>query len=202
MHSGVAYVPAGPDGTTAQTTVRATAARKLARTVVPTANERFFDKSDIIVSKTDLKGHLTYVNRTFMTISDYVESELIGQPHSLIRHPDMPRAVFKLLWTQLQAGREIFAYVKNMTKHGDFYWVLAHATPSITAGGQCVGYHSNRRVPDRRVIEGVITPLYRSLKQIEDGESDRRLGLEKSCAKLNGILQDKGIGYDEFILGL
>jgi len=196
------YASASPNGAATQGAARATTARKLARTVAPTANERFFDKNDIIVSKTDLKGHLTYVNRAFMAISDYDESELLGQPHSLIRHPDMPRAIFKLLWTQLQAGREIFAYVKNMTKHGDFYWVLAHATPSVTAGGQCVGYHSNRRVPDRRVVESIIAPLYRSLKQIEDGESDRRLGLEKSWAALNDILQEKGIGYDEFILGL
>lgn len=200
------YGAVGPNGTAAPGTTagtsRATAARKLARTVRPTANERFFDKNGIIVSKTDLKGHLTYVNRTFMAISDYDESELLGQPHSLIRHPDMPRAIFKLLWTQLQAGREIFAYVKNMTKHGDFYWVLAHVTPSVGPNGQSVGYHSNRRVPDRRVIDGIITPLYRSLKEIEDGDDDRRSGLDKSWARLNAILQEKGIGYDEFILGL
>jgi hypothetical protein len=114
----------------------------------------------------------------------------------------MPRAIFKLLWERLHAGKEIFAYVKNMTKTGDFYWVLAHATPSITPGGETVGYHSNRRVPDRRVVEEIVAPLYRSLKQIEDREPDRRAGLDKSWERLHAILQEKGIGYDEFIFGL
>lgn len=177
-------------------------ARKLARVVQPTTNERFFDKNDIIVSKTDLRGQLTYVNRTFMEISDYKESELLGQPHSMIRHPDMPRAVFKLLWERIQAGCEIFAYVKNMTKTGDFYWVLAHVTPSIAATGEILGYHSNRRVPDRRVLDEIIVPLYRTLKGSEDSEPDRRAGLAKSSGRLEGLLKEKGIGYDEFIFGL
>ena len=181
---------------------RAPAARKLARVVQPTTTERFFDKNEIIVSKTDLKGHLTYVNRTFMAIADYTEPELLGQPHSLIRHPDMPRCVFKLLWDRLQAKQEIFAYVKNMTKHGDFYWVLAHATPSLSPTGEVLGYHSNRRVPEHRIVDSVIAPLYRSLKEIEDREADRRVGLEKSTGALHAILKEKGIGYDEFIFGL
>jgi PAS domain S-box-containing protein len=177
-------------------------ARKLARVVQPTKTERFFSKNDIIVSKTDLKGRLTYVNRTFMTISGYDESELLGQPHSFIRHPDMPRAIFRLLWERIQARREIFAYVKNITKTGDFYWVLAHVTPSITASGEVLGYHSNRRVPDRRVIQQVIAPLYLTLKQTEDGDQDRRTGLIRSSEKLNAFLIEKKIDYDEFIFGL
>lgn len=67
-----------------------------------------------------------------MAISGFTEPELLGQPHSMIRHPDMPRAVFKLLWDRLGAGHEIFAYVKNMTKSGDYYWVHAHVTQSIS----------------------------------------------------------------------
>lgn len=181
---------------------RRRAVHKLARAVQPTATERFFDEDDIIVSKTDLTGHLTYVNRTFMTISDYDESELLGQPHSLIRHPDMPRVVFELLWEQIRAGTEVFAYVKNMAKSGDFYWVLAHVTPSFASSGEVLGYHSNRRVPDRRVVDEVITPLYRALKNVEDGEPDRRAGLAGSRQRLDAILREKGLGYDEFVLGL
>lgn len=175
--------------------------RKLSRLITPTDREVFFAKDEIIVSKTDLKGHLTYVNRTFLTISGYTEEELLGQPHSLIRHPSMPRCVFRLLWTYLQSGKEIFAYVKNMTKSGDHYWVLAHATPSVTVSGETVGYHSNRRLPERKAID-VIVPLYRALKATEDAESDRRAGLEKSEEQLRDLLQGKNIGYDEFILGL
>lgn len=184
------------------TSRRVPAARKLARVVQPTMNERFFETNDIIVSKTNLTGHLTYVNRTFMAISDYEESELLGQPHSVIRHPDMPRAVFNLFWEQLEEGKEIFAYVKNMAKNGDFYWVLAHATPSIAPSGEILGYHSNRRVPNHRIVDEIITPLYRALKEIEDGAPDRRAGLDRSRQRLDAILQEKGLDYDEFILGL
>lgn len=181
---------------------RSAAERKLARIVQPTMTERFFDENDIIVSKTNPKGHLTYVNRTFMAISDYSESELLGQPHSLIRHPDMPRAVFKLFWARLQEKREVFAYVKNMARNGDFYWVLAHATPSIGPSGELLGYHSNRRVPDRRVIGEVVVPFYRDMKRIEDAEPDRRVSLEQSWRQLNALLQQRGVDYDEFVLGL
>jgi PAS domain S-box-containing protein len=181
---------------------RAPAARKLSRVVQPTATERHFDKNEIIVSKTDLKGHMLYVNRVFMAISDYDESELLGQPHSMIRHPDMPRCVFRLLWERLQSGKEIFAYVKNMTKTGDFYWVLAHATPTVLASGEIVGYHSNRRVPERRILDDAIIPLYRSLKEIEDRDADRRAGLQHSWDRLQAVLKEKGISYDEFIFGL
>lgn len=181
---------------------RQPAARKLARVVQPTQTERFFKDSEIIVSKTDLTGRLTYVNRIFMEISDYQESELLGQPHSVIRHPDMPRAIFQLLWERLKDGREVFAYVKNMTKTGDYYWVLAHVTPSFTPSGEAVGYHSNRRVADRRVLSQVIIPLYRTLKQIEDGEADRKVGLRKSSEHLDAILAEKGIDYAAFIFGL
>lgn len=91
--------------------------------MVPTGVERFFREDEVIVSKTDLKGRLTYVNRVFINISGYQEPELLGEPHSLIRNPEMPRSVFKLLWDTIGAGREIFAYVNNMSKNGDHYWV-------------------------------------------------------------------------------
>ena len=76
----------------------------------------------------------------------------MGQPHSIIRHPDMPRAVFKLLWDTVIEGREIFAYVKNKAKNGDFYWVFAHVTPSYDNDRRIIGFHSNRRVPDPKVV--------------------------------------------------
>ena len=117
-----------------------------------TGVERFFDKNEIIVSKTNLKGHITYANRTFLKIADYSEKEVLGAPHSILRHPEMPRCVFQLLWDTIQAKKEIFAYVINSTKFGDHYWVLAHVTPSLEINGQIDGYHSNRRVPDKKII--------------------------------------------------
>src|ERR1017187_6768808 len=84
-----------------------------------TGKERFFGEEEIFVSKTDLKGHITYANEVFLRVAGYDEEEVLGQPHSMIRHPAMPRCVFKLLWDQIQVGREIFAYVVNRAKTGD-----------------------------------------------------------------------------------
>ena len=122
----------------------------------PTGREVFFDRTDLIVSKTNLKGHITYANKTFMDVSDYTEAEVIGNPHNMIRHPDMPRCVFKLLWETIASGTEIFAYVVNLTKHGDHYWVIAHVTPSFDASGAIVGYHSTRRVPNAETVKSVV----------------------------------------------
>ena len=181
---------------------RIQASRKLVRAVKPTHVERKFEPHEIIVSKTDLKGHLTYANRTFMAISDFDESELMGQPHSMIRHPDMPRCVFKLLWETIQNRKEIFAYVKNMTKTGDHYWVLAHVTPSLGTSGEILGYHSSRRVPGRRQLDGTIIPLYRELCSIEGRETDRKKGLERSFERLQALLREKGMAYDQFVFSL
>jgi PAS domain S-box-containing protein len=87
-----------------------------------------------IVSRTDLKGRITYVNPDFLTASGFDEEELIGQPHNLVRHPDMPEQAFADLWTTLQAGRPWTGLVKNRRKNGDHYWVLANATPLLENG--------------------------------------------------------------------
>lgn len=114
-----------------------------------------FPDDEIIVSKTDLRGVITYVNAVFERVSGYTEAELIGAPHSLIRHPRMPRGVFKLLWDTIKSGEEIFAYVLNRAKNGDEYWVFAHVTPSYDLTGKHVGYHSNRRSPYRDALPKV-----------------------------------------------
>ncbi|MHA1571475.1 MAG: chemotaxis protein, partial [Alphaproteobacteria bacterium] len=90
---------------------------KFNKNTTPTGVERRFGQDDLIVSKTDLKGRLTYVNRTFIEISSFTEDELIGAPHSVIRHPQMPRCVFWLLWQTIQEKQEIFAYVINMARN-------------------------------------------------------------------------------------
>jgi len=167
----------------------------------PTGNERTFDEGEIIVSKTDLKGRMTYVNRVFCKVGLYSEMELIGQPHSIVRHPDMPRCVFQLLWQRIQAGQEIFAYVKNMAKNGDHYWVLAHVTPSYSSSGEMDGYHSNRRVPERRSV-ALVEPLYRDLLRIESSNHDPRAGMAAGRAALDALLQEKGVGYDEFLFSI
>jgi PAS domain S-box-containing protein len=171
----------------------------MARTITPTQVEVFFESGDIIVSKTDLKGRITYANKWFLDISGYSRAEVIGAPHSIIRHPDMPRAIFKLLWDTLGEGREIFAYVKNMTKNGNHYWVLAHVTPSRDAAGQVIGFHSNRRVPNRARLDGVFIPLYAELTRIERGNTNAKQGLAASSQHLADSLTKRGISYDEFV---
>lgn len=169
---------------------------------IPVNSEVTFQDSEIIVSKTDLKGRITYANRTFAQIAGFRETELIGQPHSIIRHPDMPRAVFKLLWDVLGKRDEVFAYVKNLAKSGAYYWVFAHVTPSFDKNWNVVGYHSNRRVPRRDVIANVIEPLYAELLAIEKSESNGKVGLQKSYDRLNEIIRAKARSYDELIFSL
>lgn len=171
------------------------------RTIQPSGKERTFADDEIIVSKTDTKGRLTYVNDVFLSVSGFTEAELIGQPHSMIRHPEMPRCVFKLLWDTIASGKELFAYVINLAKSGEHYWVLAHVTPDFGPDGQIVGYHSNRRVPCRDALAKV-QPLYQSLLKIEEAAVDRKQGMEAAFAALVDQLKREGKPYAEFVLGL
>ena len=166
-----------------------------------TGVERTFNIDEIIVSKTDTTGRITYANDVFLDISGYDIDELLGRPHSLIRHPDMPRAVFKLLWDRIAAGYEVFAYVINRAKNGDHYWVLAHVTPNTDAEGRIIGYHSCRRSPRRHAVEAA-AGLYAGLCRVE-AEAERKAGLEQSFALLLQTVQDLGFAsYDRFVLSL
>lgn len=167
--------------------------------ITPTGVERFFSDHDIIVSKTDTRGRITYANKIFRDIAGIAGQSLQDAPHSVIRHPDMPRSVFKLLWDTIQDGREIFAYVINMAANGDHYWVFAHVTPSFDAGGKIIGYHSNRRVPNRRIVEEVVTQLYGQINDTERKAGDRKAGLAAGCEHLTSFLASKGVSYDELI---
>lgn len=158
--------------------------------------ELTFGEEEFIVSKTDLKGKITYGNALFIKMSGYSELELVDHPHNILRHEDMPAVVFKLLWDRIQAGKEIFAYVKNKTKHGDYYWFFAHATPSFDTSRRISNYHSVRRKPSQKAL-AVIQPLYAQLLELE-----KKGGMKASEAALNKILHDKGVSYDEFILSL
>lgn len=163
--------------------------------------ERTFGADEIIVSKTDAKGRIIYANQVFLRMAGYSESEILNQPHSIIRHPDMPRCVFKLLWDTIGAGKEIFAYVKNRAKNGDHYWVLAHVTPTFDKAGNIISYHSNRRSPRREAVEKA-EGLYRQLLAIEQSNPDRKAGMEASFQAVVATLQNAGVPYDEFVFAL
>ncbi|HMM15452.1 MAG TPA: PAS domain-containing protein [Parvibaculum sp.] len=169
--------------------------------VAPSGRESPFGEDEIIVSKTDLKGRITYANDVFLRVSAYSLNEVVGAPHSIIRHPEMPRCVFKLFWDTIAAGKEIFAYVLNMASNGDHYWVFAHVTPTFDASGHAVGYHSNRRKPDEAQI-AAIAPLYRSLWEMEQGARGRKDGMREASERLNSFLAEKGVAYDRFVFSL
>jgi PAS domain S-box-containing protein len=173
--------------------------RKLA--VPPSGREITFDEHEIIVSKTDTRGIITYANDVFQRVSGYTEDELVGQPHNLIRHPDMPACVFKLLWDTLEAGHEIFAYVVNQAKNGDAYWVFAHVTPSYDARGCIVGYHSNRRVPYADALPKV-RALYAALLAEERRHSSLQDGMAAGLRMVAQQLQSAGVTYDQFVFSL
>ncbi|MEW8505874.1 MAG: PAS domain-containing protein [Candidatus Thiodiazotropha sp.] len=167
------------------------------RAINPTDREIFMDENDFIVSKTDLKGRITYANRIFMKIAGYSESELLGVQHNIIRHPDMPRGVFRLLWKVIESGEECFAYVKNMAKNGDFYWVYANVTVDYDNKRNPVGYFSVRRKPSRGGIEA-ITPVYREMLAIE-AQAGARDAPDASLNWLLKLLESKDTTYQAFI---
>lgn len=174
---------------------------RLTRPRVPTGIERTFGEDEIIVSKTDLQGRITYTNAVFARVAGYTESELIGAPHSIIRHPEMPRCIFELLWTTLRAKREFFGYVNNLAKNGDHYWVLAHVTPTFDGRGEVTGYHSNRRVPHAEAVAQA-RALYSALLGEERRHSSRSEGLAASARMLTELLAARDQSYDEWVWGI
>ncbi len=158
--------------------------------------ELSFNENEIIVSKTDLKGRITYGNEVFIKLSGYEERELLGKPHNIVRHPQMPKCIFKLLWERIQSGEEIFAYVVNQAKNGDHYWVFANVTPSFDNNGKIIGYYSVRRKPKSDALK-TIQALYATLINAEKSG-----GVNASVKYLEETLHSKGKNYDEFILSL
>jgi PAS domain S-box-containing protein len=169
--------------------------------VTPSGVERAFGADEIIVTKTDLKGRITYANDVFLRVSAYDEADVVGQPHSLIRHPDMPRGVFRLLWQTLEERRELFAYVVNLAGDGAHYWVFAHVTPSLDDAGRVVGYHSNRRSPNRGAIR-VMADLYADMRAEERRHSRASDAAAAGLEVLARTLAERGATYDELIWSL
>lgn len=131
-----------------------------------TQQEYRYDENWSLVSRTDLKGIIGYCNDTFVAVSGFDREELLGRPHNLIRHPDMPREAFRDMWATLQRGEPWTALVKNRRKTGDYYWVRANVTPVIDAG-RIIGYMSVRTCPTRAEVEQA-EALYRAMRSAEE----------------------------------
>lgn len=157
-------------------------------------------EGDIIVSKTDPKGRITYANRKFMQIAGYSEPELLGKPHNVIRHPDMPRGVFRFLWKTLQQKQEFFGYVKNLTSNGGFYWVFANITPDYKSDSSLAGYFSVRRRPNYTAIKK-INGWYKKMLELEAKETGGRAA-DVSLLWLEEQIKQQGCSYNDLLTRL
>ncbi|EZH73129.1 PAS domain S-box-containing protein [Aquimarina sp. EL_43] len=155
--------------------------------------EIVLDPKETIMSKTDPKGIIEYANDYFMEVCGYEEQELIGQPHNVIRHPDMPKIIFKWLWEHLLAKKNIHALVKNLAKDGRYYWVITDFDVKLDDEGQITSFFARRKAPPREAIEK-IDKLYKKLLAIEQAS-----GVETTEKYLVGFLEEKGMTYHEFI---
>lgn len=145
------------------------------------------DPKRYIVSETDAKGNITYCNEYFREVSGYTEDELIGAPHNIVRHPDMPKVVFKLLWETISKGKNINAIVKNLAKDGRYYWIFTEfEIRKNTDTGEIIGYHASRKAISKYVIETIAT-LYAELLKIEKTQ-----GVAASEEYLVKFLKEKG----------
>ena len=151
----------------------------------------------LITSKTNLKGDISYANHDFLKYAGYDHiKDVLNKPHNIVRHKDMPKTVFKYLWEYMKNGDEIFAFVKNLAKNGDFYWVFANVTPSKDANGNVIGYYSVRRRPNEKAL-AIIKELYAKLLELEQKE-----GVNKACEMLDEYCKSQGKTYNELIFSL
>jgi PAS domain S-box-containing protein len=160
----------------------------------PNNNEIEVKPIDIVVSKADADGDIEYANPIFYKLSGYNKKELTHAPHSILRHPDMPKVVFKYLWDELKKGNEVNAFVKNMTKDGSFYWVFAYVRPALNPDGSLRNYVSTRKTMSNKARE-VIEPLYKRLLEIENSD-----GVETSEKELIAMLN--GRAFNDVMLEL
>ena len=166
--------------------------------IIPVDEEIKFADDEIIVSKTDLKGEIKYANEVFCRLAEMDENDVIGKPHNVIRHPDMPRSIFYFLWEAIKAKKEIFAYVKNMSSTGKYYWVYAHVTPTVNEAGQITGYHSSRRSVEPAKLS-IVSDLYKKLLSLEEGHSNRKEGMTAAIEYFNNFLKQQNKTYDDYI---
>lgn len=169
--------------------------------MTPEGKERRLGEHDMIVSKTDLRGYITYANDVFLDVAEYRLAELLNKPHSIVRSRAMPRSVFKYMWERIESGHEVFAYVVNRTKNDNHYWVFAHVTPSYDANGKLVGYHSNRRKADDAAIR-TISGVYDQLLTEEASHKNGKQSLAAGYALFNEFLAKTGVEYDEYVLSV
>lgn len=170
------------------------------RDIVPTLVEQCMKDGEYIVSTTDPTGRITSANDVLLRFSGYAADELIGRQHNILRHPDMPRAVFSLAWETIANGEGFLGYIKNLSKDGSFYWVFAHIFPLYDEAGMLTGYKSIRRKPRAGALPQV-AQLSAAMCRAE-AEAGSRDAIAAGLAVLAGVLAGKDQSYEEFVAGL
>jgi PAS domain S-box-containing protein len=159
----------------------------------PINDEIIIPDEAVLISMTDPKGIITEANNIFVEIVGYSEEELIGASHNVIRHPDMPKVMFKVVWNHIKQGENVMALVKNLAKDGRYYWVLTDFVTKFDADRNIVNYTAYRR-PVCNDVQNAITPLYKALLAIEE-----LADMEASEKFLNDYLEGLGMSYDDLV---
>nr|WP_314247413.1 PAS domain-containing protein [Capnocytophaga leadbetteri] len=163
----------------------------------PIDREVQWDKTKTLISETDVKGTITNVNDVFCAVSHYSASELIGQPHNLIRHPDMPKLIFKLLWDNLKVGNNFVGVIKNLAKTGEYYWVVTDFEMRRDAMGNITHYIGRRKSVPEAAINNYLAPFYESLLKME-----KIGGVELSSRFFKNYLTKQGKDYIDFVISI
>ena len=161
----------------------------------PIDKEVGWNKSQVVISETDVYGRITNVNDVFCNVCGYSPEEMIGQPHSIIRHPDMPKLVFKVLWDNLKVGNNFIVVIKNLAKSGEYYWVITDFEMRRDATGNITHYIARRKSVPKAVIENYVAPLYETLLKLE-----KVGGMELSSRFFKNYLAKQGKDYIDFII--
>jgi PAS domain S-box-containing protein len=171
--------------------------KEMIKRPIPIDKEVAWDKTKTIMSKTDLYGTIEYANEVFVDVCGYEDYELMAQPHNIVRHPDMPKVVFKVLWENIQKGNQFHGIVKNLAKSGRYYWVITNFEYSRDENGNIVNYIARRKAVPQDVITKHIEPLYKKLLLIEEAS-----GVGASEKYLIGFLEEQGLSYVDLITKL
>ena len=163
----------------------------------PIDREVQWDKTKTLISETDVKGTITNVNDVFCAVAHYSASELIGQPHNLIRHPDMPKLIFKLLWDNLKVGNNFVGVIKILAKTGEYYWVVTDFEMRRDAMGNITHYIGRRKSVPEAAINNYLAPFYESLLKME-----KIGGVELSSRFFKNYLTKQGKDYIDFVISI
>jgi PAS domain S-box-containing protein len=171
--------------------------KEMTKRPIPIDKEVSWDKTQTIMSKTDLYGTIEYANEVFVDVCGYEDYELMAQPQNIVRHPDMPKVVFKVLWENIQKGNQFHGIVKNLAKSGRYYWVITNFEYSRDEEGNIINYIARRKAVPQEVITKHIEPLYKKLLLIEEAS-----GVGASEKYLIGFLEEQGLSYVDLITKL